>query len=700
MQKIKKQKKLRNISKIPEDGNKSMDKPISDDFKPGMTQEDQQDRFKVLFDWAPDPYYLNDFKGNLLDGNKATELLTGYKKAELIGNSFSSLNILPKSQIPKAAKVLAKNKSGQSTGPDEFVLRRKDGRKITVEIRTFPVELEGKKVVLGIARDISKRKKIEGVLRRHRANLQYLIDERTMDLRKEILERINAEDAKRASEEKFRLLFEGASEGIIYLDAEGTIIDVNPKLLEMIDTKRENLIGQNALTAMKDFEMDYELKASTFEEVFKGKSPENNEFKIKNKSGEELVVKAHPSLIKKNDETVGLSIFLEDVTKEWQMERALTKSVEEMKAIFDGIADGVALLDSDGRIIKINHRLREISDYPESEILGKQIHELSMFSQENITQMLDNFEAILSGDDIDPLEVEAVLKSGKKINVEIQPTLIKIGESVAGVVVSLRDITERKEYEKAIKESEEYLRTIFDGINIGVAYLDKSGKVLKMNKELLSFVDGNENEIVGHQKNFLDIFRFDDFDELRPEFDKLPYGEDVPAREAIIYHKNRHKKHVIIQAKPVIKNGKVHGVIATMKDITSQKEAEKSKQSTERLYRLISENTSDLIAICNLDGKYEHVSPSYRQLGYSPGELLDKSGMDYIHPEDLPEMIRLLELAMLGDAESKVPKTLKFRALGKNGEWYPLESKVNLIRDEEDNFTKLLFVSRRLTDNT
>jgi PAS domain S-box-containing protein len=120
-----------------------------------------EERLKILFEFAPDAYYLNDLKGNFIDGNKLAEEITGYKKDELIGKSFLKLKLLSVKEIPKAAALLARNALGKATGPNEFILNRKDGNQVPVEIRTFPVKIKGKTLALGIARDITERKRTE-----------------------------------------------------------------------------------------------------------------------------------------------------------------------------------------------------------------------------------------------------------------------------------------------------------------------------------------------------------------------------------------------------------------------------------------------------------------------------------------------------------------------------------------------------------
>jgi len=117
-----------------------------------------QERLAIIFESAPDAYYLNDMQGNFVDGNKAAEELVGYPKEELMGKSFLEVGLLPQEEVPKAAELLARNAQGQPTSPDELTLRRSDGQRVVVEIRTYPVNIRDQHLVLGIARDITERK--------------------------------------------------------------------------------------------------------------------------------------------------------------------------------------------------------------------------------------------------------------------------------------------------------------------------------------------------------------------------------------------------------------------------------------------------------------------------------------------------------------------------------------------------------------
>ena len=151
-----------------------------------------EERFKLLFTFAPDAIYLIDFNGKFIDGNAAAEKIAGCKKEELIGKTYFEAGMLPLSQAPKVLELLAKNILGQSAGPTELALTRKDGSAVSVEIRTYPVKIQQETVIMGIARDVTARKAADGELAKHLRELEIFYnvsegrEERIVELKKEI----------------------------------------------------------------------------------------------------------------------------------------------------------------------------------------------------------------------------------------------------------------------------------------------------------------------------------------------------------------------------------------------------------------------------------------------------------------------------------------------------------------------------------
>ena len=137
------------------------------------------DQLDPLFEFAPDAYYLADETGTFIDVNKATQKLFGHKKEFIIGKSFLKLKILAPDQIHRAARNLALNILGKPMEPDEYTIQRQDGRQIPVEISARPVKIKEKRMMFGIVRDITQKKKIEEALHRAIKEIESLVEERS-----------------------------------------------------------------------------------------------------------------------------------------------------------------------------------------------------------------------------------------------------------------------------------------------------------------------------------------------------------------------------------------------------------------------------------------------------------------------------------------------------------------------------------------
>jgi len=122
--------------------------------------------FEILLENSPIGIYYSDFFGKFLYGNKSAEEIVGQRKKDLIGKNFLQLKLLRPEYITKAAKLLALNRLGKDTGPDEFSLPQKDGTQKWIEITTRIIQIDNDKIVMGMVQDITQRKLAEEERRR------------------------------------------------------------------------------------------------------------------------------------------------------------------------------------------------------------------------------------------------------------------------------------------------------------------------------------------------------------------------------------------------------------------------------------------------------------------------------------------------------------------------------------------------------
>ena len=376
--------------------------------------KDSEERLKILFDYAPDAYYINDLKGKFIDGNKAAERVIGYKREELIGKSFLELKLLSLADISKAVKLLAKNLIGLPTGPDEFVLNRKDNSKITVEISTYPVKIKEKTLVLGIARDITEYKE--------------------------------AGKALAESEERYHIVFENTG--------TATMISEEDRTISMVNTQGEKLSGyskEEIENKMKwiDFIIPEDLKRMKKYYIARRKArekpPTEHEFRMTDKKGNVKDIFLKIGMIPNTKKCI--ASFM-DITERKEAEKALAESEEKYRTLLTNINDLVIEIDSEGKFTYVSPQIFDMFGYTQEESIG--LNAMDFVHPDDIEKYMKPMEIL---DKVKHFEYRSRHKNGHYVYVSTSGRYVPDITDGFKIVSVLRDITERKQAEERLKKT-------------------------------------------------------------------------------------------------------------------------------------------------------------------------------------------------------------------------------------------------------
>ena len=184
-------------------------------------------------------------------------------------------------------------------------------------------------------------------------------------------------------------------------------------------------------------------------------------------------------------------------------QESLRESEEELEAIFNNAMDGIALVNMTGKIIKVNKRILEVSGYTEQELVGKRFTLLKMATAKSMAKMIAAFTKTIAGQRVPPYEVEGYMQTGEKRIGEIYGSLLRKKGKAAGVVVVLRDITERKRAEESLKKEREIFYSTLQEAPNGVVLIDKDGSYLYINSEFTAITGYTLNDIPTGKEWFL-----------------------------------------------------------------------------------------------------------------------------------------------------------------------------------------------------
>jgi PAS domain S-box-containing protein len=365
-----------------------------------------------------------------------------------------------------------------------------------------------------------------------------------------------------------------------------------------------------------------------------------------------------------------VSLF-EDVTNRMQAGKALQESEERFRSIAESANDAIVSIDAKGRVVSWNHAAEKIFGYSASEVSGatltQMIPERYRDAHERGLQQLakDGCRHVIGK----TVELEGLSKDGKEIPIELSLSTWMQGEGrfFTGII---RDITERKRAEKALRDSEVRLRSIIEAQNIGIVIVDEKREIRFANQAAETIFGYRSADLIG-----------------------APFGHPLDkgnVAEIEIIRPDRSVAFAEMQSVPVRWDGQDQFLLL-VKDVSAQRRAERDLG---KLFQAVEQNPVSVV-ITDVNGRIEYVNPKFVEAtGYTYAEVVGKNPRVLKSGETAPEEYeKLWQTISAGDVWRGELHNKK-----KNGELFWELASIAPVRDARGEITHYVAVKEDITE--
>lgn len=492
------------------------------------------------------------------------------------------------------------------------------------------------------------------------------------------------------SEEKYRKIFDDATEGIYQSTPEGKYISVNPAFANMLgyDSPEEIInsvtnIGQELYAIPEERER---LKALLKKDGYV------NGFEISGfrKDGRKIIIKINVHSV--CDET-GKLIMLEGTCEDITEKKIIIETLEENEKMFrllaDNSADVIVKFSPDGKYLYYTPAMKVLFGYESDELIGKSPYDY--IHPEDVEHVKEMQNKMVENSGVISFECRFRHKNGEYIWTDTTSRGIRGQESgnVIELQLATRDISQKKLFEIALKESQEKLNieitkwnTTFDSITDSICLLDREGNVLQCNRSMKDVLGKADNEITYHKCHEL-VHHMD------KRHENCPFDEMLKSKQSVRSEIYLGEKYFMVSADPVFDEaGEVKYAVHTLRDISKEKENERLVKEYYEKFRLIFENSSIGIVLVGPDTKFIKANEKFCSfIGYTEAELTTMSIKEITHPDY--QAIDLKNLQMIKAGEIDTYKTEKIY-IDKSGSEKWGSVSVSKMNDENGKFNNYI----------
>ena len=419
------------------------------------------------------------------------------------------------------------------------------GRTITADIRLIPVKEHGAvKYIITVIREVTETRK--------------------------------AEKALRSSEERYRSILENIQEGYYEVDLRGNITFLNSAACRIFGYSMDELISMNYRQYYADPAAEKEI-AGVFARIYEtGEPADLYDWHIVRRDGSRAVVELSVSLLRDDKgHRAGFRGIARDVTERKAAEKALREAEQRNRAIVDAIPDSMVRLSRDGVILDFKlDTPGENEQWHVRGLMNKSIHEAMGVAIGNMT--VQHARLALKTKTMQVFEFQNMGRS-TGIMRDHEVRMVVCGQDeVMGIT---RDITKQKRAEKALRESEQRYRELFENANDVIYTHDLDGRFTSLNKagERLSGYTREE----ACQMNVLSAVAPEYVDRISQKIASKLDNEDATQYELEIVTKDQRRVLLEVSTRIIYKDGAPHAIQGIGRDITERRRAEEDRKRLE-----------------------------------------------------------------------------------------------------------------------
>ena len=392
--------------------------------------KDSTERYKHLADSLTEVIFELDTSFNLTYTNSIATNKFGYSHKDF-KKGLNIYNFLHPDELNDALNNLKRLIKGDSVEPSIFRLKKKDGSYFHANIYATPVYKEGKVTgIRSIVHDIS--------------------------------EMVAAQEKIEESEQRFRTIAEQSLMGICMIQEE-KIIYINEALANILGYSSQELLkwerGKFFETIHPDDKKRIILAAV---EAIKDEETNIRSYQARgiNKNGEIIWLDIYYKIITYQKKPTFLISFI-DITERKQAEVKLKESEEKYRFLFEKSPFFILLINDQGKIIDCNPALETLIGYRQDEIIGNHFSQLPSLDKDIIPVLSKRFKKVINGQSIPPIDIQAIKKDKTKIWINIESSLINLGDNKYNLVMG-HDISKKKEVEEKLKDLDELRKEFID----------------------------------------------------------------------------------------------------------------------------------------------------------------------------------------------------------------------------------------------